>query len=429
MVEDISQLHGQVIGSGATNIIDNSSNIVTLKCSSCGAEVVIDTSTSTSTRCHWCKNTLSINQKVPNGTVPDIILPFDIKRESAMNCIEGFVKKRKFFAHPKFLKNINLDNIMGVYFPYIVVDINAHSTLIGEGEHQTGSYTVKKDDDEETYYEADIYHVERDFDIAICDLTVQSSMDKLNMNAEDKTNNIINYIMPFDIEHSIKYKSEYMKGYTSEKRDVNIDDLRLLVSNQSKDIARFAANETLKYYNRGVRWDKETINMKGQQWKAAYLPIWLYSYQEVKGDKKVLHYVAVNARTKETMGSIPIYKPKLIAISLLIELPFLQFFILAFFTKIFIFLPFLLLPGIIFYLIMCARYRNSSARHYHETETYRNVSNMVAVDQYLRNEDDLESPWMIGSNNNSVKVSSVSSINTYHIKKALEQAEKNISRK
>ena len=126
------------------------------------------------------------------------------------------------------------------------------------------------------------------------------------------------------------------------------------------------------------------------------------------------------------MGSISIYKPKLIAISLLIELPFLQFFILAFFTKIFIFLPFLLLPGIIFYLITCARYRNSSARHYHETETHRNVTNMVAVDQYLRNEDNLESPWMSGANNHSVRGSGISSS---PISNSLDAVARNLERK
>ena len=126
--------------------------------------------------------------------------------------------------------------------------------------------------------------------------------------------------MPFDIVNCVKWDANYLKGYTSEKRDVNIDQLRVLVATQSKDIARFAANDTLKLYDRGVRWDHEQFEIKGQQWKAAYLPVWLYSYQEVNGSKKTLHYVAVNARTKETMGSIPVHIPKLLGFSILVEL-------------------------------------------------------------------------------------------------------------
>ena len=66
--------------------------------------------------------------------------------------------------------------------------------------------------------------------------------------------------------------------------------------------------------------DSENLQVKGRQWKTAYLPVWLYSYLEKKGENSILHYVAVNARTKETMGSIPVHMPKLIGVSCLIEL-------------------------------------------------------------------------------------------------------------
>ena len=76
---------------------------------------------------------------------------------------------------------------------------------------------------------------------------------------------------------------------------------------QAKDIAKFAANDTITNYDRGVSWENDDFLIKGEQWKAAYLPIWLYSYVQINGSKKLIHYVAVNARTKKTMGSIPIY--------------------------------------------------------------------------------------------------------------------------
>ena len=43
---DITKLEGEVMGSGALDIAEDSQGIVTFKCSSCGAEVVIDTSES-----------------------------------------------------------------------------------------------------------------------------------------------------------------------------------------------------------------------------------------------------------------------------------------------------------------------------------------------------------------------------------------------
>jgi transcription elongation factor Elf1 len=302
MEKDISKLEGEVLGSGATDIIADVKDILTFKCSSCGAEVVIDTSSQASARCHWCRNTLSVNQQIPNGAIPDTVLPFKVSKADAKKEIETFVGKRKFYAHPEFRKEFTTDNIMGVYLPYMIVDANTHISLTGQGEHEVNRYTEKIGDRTITYYDADLYDVERDFDLTIEGLTIESSKDKLDTNSSNRTNNIINSIMPFDTENCVKWDANYIKGYTSEKRDTNVDDLKGIVEAQSKDIARFAANETLEDYDRGVRWDNENLKLKGQQWKAAYLPIWLYSYQEEKKDKKLLHYVAVNARTKKNYG-------------------------------------------------------------------------------------------------------------------------------
>ena len=407
MEEDAAKLTGKTIGSGAKDIIPDAKDIITIKCSSCGAEVVIDTASAAGARCHWCRNTLSINQQIPNGAIPDIVLPFKIEKEEAEASIKQFVGKRKFFANPKFKKEFTTVNIMGVYFPYLVVDANAHSNYIGNGEHQVRSYTVKDGDHYRTYYDADEYSVERDFDIAIEGLTVESSKDKLNNTAKDKTNNVINAIMPFDIENAVKWDANYLTGFTSEKRDVNIGDITPLVQTQVQDISRFAANESLTFYDRGVAWKTQNVNIKGEQWKAAYLPVWLYSYHELKGNKHILHYVAVNARTKETMGSVPIHMPLLLGMSALVELLGLFLMLFADWDEDWLFLSL----GIIFYLIMYGRYRNGSARHHHETETKKTVSNLKQNDSLVRRKTRLSSPRMSGANNHTVNGSTVGNKN------------------
>ena len=400
---DVSKLEGQVIGLGADKIIADTNEVLTFKCSSCGAEVVIDTNEATQARCHWCRNTLSVNQQIPNGAVPDMVLPFKLKKDDAKTEIEKFVGKRKFFAHPKFKQEFTTQNIMGVYLPYMVVDINSHSKLVGQGEHQVRSYTRGSGDNKQTYYDADLYHIEREFDLVIDDLTVESSSDKLQHKSSDKTNNIINSIMPFDTENSVKWNANYLKGYTSEKRDTNIEQLQGLVKTQAKDIARYKANETLKEYDRGVKWSSEELNVKGQQWAAAYLPVWLYSYQQIKSNgKKLLHYVAVNARTKETMGSIPIHMPKLFGISLLVEIvsliaiPFVRVFTDSDYAWLLAFL------GFIFFGLMYSKYRNSSARHYYEKETKSTMDDVKKVDKLLKNLTGLTNSRMSGANNSAI---------------------------
>lgn len=395
---NIADLKGKVIGSGAQDIDKSFDGILTLKCTSCGAEVVIDTNEVTNARCHWCRNTLSINQKIPNGSVPDVVLPFYIKKEDAALAIEEFVNKRKFFANTKFKQEFKTDNILGVYFPYMIVDVNAHCKLMGQGEHQTRRYTVKVGDSSHTYYDADLYNIEREFDIEIDDLTIEGSLDKLDKTNSNNTNNVINAIMPFDMMNAVKWDANYLKGYTSEKRDINISDIQPLAEIQSKDIARFAANDSLQFYDRGVCWANEYIDVKGQQWKSAYLPVWLYSYQEVKGDKKLLHYVAVNGRTKEVMGSVPINIPKLVLMSFLVEIIGVLMMSFIDFEYNWIFLTI----GFIFFIIIYSKYRNKDARHRHELETRRRVDNLRQVDNFVQAKRKLSNSRMTGANNNFV---------------------------
>ncbi len=399
MVEDIHLLEGQVIGSGATDIVADANDILTLKCSSCGAEVVIDTATVTQARCHWCRNTLSINQQIPNGSIPDAVLPFCVRKEEAKEQIESFVRKRNFFAHPQFKKEFTTENIMGVYFPYMVVDINAHAQFIGSGEQQRRKYIKGSGENAKTYYDADLYEIGREFDLTIHGLTVEASADKLQTTSLHKTNNVINAIMPFDIENCVKFDANYLKGYTSERRDTNLEQIKPIVEVQSKDIARHSCNETIKQYDRGVAWSKQNFVVKGQQWKVAYLPVWLYSYQQISGSSKRLHYVAVNGRTKEIMGSVPIHLPKLCISSFVVEIIGLLAMLFIDFSYNWLFL----LSGFIYFIFMYLQYRNSNARHTYEKDTKTMLFNLKKQDRFIKQQTGLTNTRMQGANHTTVQ--------------------------
>ena len=398
MMEDIAALNGKVIGSGAQNIVSDASDIVTFKCSSCGAEVVVDTASSMQARCHWCRHILSVNEQIPNGSVPDTLLPFKVAKEEAEGIIKGFVNKRKFFANPKFKKEFTTNNVIGVFFPYMLLDVNAHANFSGEGERQTRTYQVQNGDMRHTKYDADVYHVERDFDFTIQGLSIESSSNNLN-EVSGKTNNIINAIMPFDTENCVKFNANYLRGFNSEKRDVNIYNLKETAYEQSKDIARYTCNSTLGMYDRGVRWDNENLDIKGQQWTAAYLPVWLYSYLEVKGDKKLLHYVAVNARTKEVMGSVPIHIPMLLLASFIVEI----FGYIAASNIDWDYSWIFLSVGFIYFFVIYNIYRNTSARHTYEKETKREMKNLRKIDSFVRKNNGQTSSMMDGANNRTIR--------------------------
>ncbi len=383
--QSIDQLEGLSMGAGAQDIAEDANQVITLKCSSCAAEVAICADEAPNARCHWCRNILSLNNAVPNGSVPDLILPFSLDKEKAEISIQGFLKKRWFFAQTQFKREFTASNIFGVYLPYMIIDISAHVELEGEGEILAREYRVKHGKSSSFRYDANAYSISRSFDLFIDDLTLESSQDKLNHNDTTSTKNIINSILPFDTKNAIKWDANYLRGYHSENRDSNISDLSDIAHQQAIDIACEKARDLIKQYDRGIRWDDHNIDVKGEKWLAALLPVWLYSYQKKEHGK--LYYFAVNARTAETMGSVPLNYPRLALVSFIIF--FLTLLPLTF-TDAELAYAFLATAPCFAYCIYCY-YNNQDKRHMHEDETEASIDNIQKSDELYEHRSGLRS--------------------------------------
>ncbi|MEZ0578882.1 hypothetical protein [Nocardioides sp. MH1] len=307
--EGIDELEGTVIASGAQDIQADVADMVTFKCEACGAEVVVDTAHSLNARCHWCRHTLNVNQQIANGAVPDAVLPFKLTKDEAVEKIREFAGKRRLFAHRRFKAEFVPENVLGVYLPYLVIDARAESQYWGKGEVQTRRWTEKQGDSNVTYYAADVYQVARQVSFTVDDLTVEGSAERAQFGPAN-TNNIINTILPFDTKNAVQWNASYLVGFTSEKRDVNVEAMKPVLEDQLLSIGRSQVEGSLDRFGRGVRWEQEQVEIGGSRWVSMYLPVWLYSYQQESNG--LLHYIAVNARTGETMGSIPVSQPKLL---------------------------------------------------------------------------------------------------------------------
>ena len=312
--EGLDQLEGTVVASGAKDIDADVSALMSFKCTGCGAEVTVNTENAMTARCHWCRHVLGVNEQIANGAVPDAVLPFHIKKDDAVARIRQFVGKRQFFALKAFKQQFKPENVIGVYLPYMIVDSKASSDLEGHGEIKTREYQRGSDNNKTTYYDADVYQVERHVDFTVDDLPLESSANRGNLDTRVNTNNIINTILPFDTKNAAKWNASYLVGFSSEKRDLDVEQLRPHLEDQLLSIARSEVEASVGMYDRGVRWEREYLKVHGSRWVAMYLPVWLYSYQQP--GTKMLHYIAVNGRTGETMGSIPIQKWKLLLVAL-----------------------------------------------------------------------------------------------------------------
>ncbi|WP_227487326.1 hypothetical protein [Nocardioides malaquae] len=306
----LDDLTGTVISSGASDITADA-GMLTLKCSGCGSDVVVNVAEATSSRCHWCRHVLTVNEQVPNGAVPDAVLPFSVTRDQAVAHIKEFAGKRRLFAHRRFVKEFTPENVVGVYLPYMVVDSRASGSVQGVGEIETRRYTRGSGDNKRTVYDADVYRVERRVDFTVDDLTLESSSERASMNAFVNTNNVINTILPFDTKNAVQWNAHYLVGYTSERRDSDVSALVPALEHQLMSITRSEVQASTKRYDRGVRWESERLEVHGTRWVSMYLPVWLYSYYHQSAGKAMVHYIAVNGRTGETMGSVPVSHPRL----------------------------------------------------------------------------------------------------------------------
>ena len=314
--EGIDQLQGTVIASGARDIAADAASLMTFHCTACGAEVTINTENAMTARCHWCRHVFGVNEQVANGAVPDAVLPFHIKKEDAVARIRQFVDKRRLFALKAFKEQFTPENVSGVYLPYMIVDGNTSADVAGQGEIQTARYTRGSGDKKVTYYDADVYNVERHVDFTVDDLPLESSSERGNLDTKRNTNNIINTILPFDTKNAVKWNASYLVGLTSEKRDMDVEKLRPRLEESLLSIARAQVEKSVDKYDRGVRWEKERLDVHGTRWVSMYLPVWLYSYHQPGPNGGMLHYIAVNGRTGETMGSVPVQQWKLLMAAL-----------------------------------------------------------------------------------------------------------------
>jgi len=312
----IDQLKGRIIASGARDIDAAAASLMSFKCTGCGAEVTVNTESTMTARCHWCRHVFGVNEQVANGAVPDAVLPFHIKKDDAVARIRQFVDKRRLFALQAFKEQFTPENVIGVYLPYMIVDGNVSSDVAGQGEIETRRYTQGSGDKKKTYYDADVYQLDRHVDFTVDDLTLESSTERGNLDTRANTNNIINTILPFDTKNAVKWNASYLSGFTSEKRDRDVEHLQPRLEDQLLSIARAQVQASVRQYNRGVRWEQERLDVHGTRWVSMYLPIWLYSYHQPGSKGGLLHYIAVNGRTGETMGSVPVQQWKLLLAAL-----------------------------------------------------------------------------------------------------------------
>jgi hypothetical protein len=277
--EGIDDLEGTVVASGARDIAADAAAVMTFKCTGCGAEVTVNTENAMTARCHWCRHVFGVNEQVANGAVPDAVLPFHIKKDDAVARIRQFVDKRALFALKEFKEQFTPENVVGVYLPYMIVDGKASADVAGQGEIETRRYTVGSGDKKKTYYDADVYQVERHVDFTVDDLPLESSATRQagregQHQQHHQHDPAVRHQERGEVERVLPVGLQLGEARPGRGAAAPAPRDQLLSIARARSRNRWTATVA------ACAGTPKASDVHGSRWVAMYLPVWLYSYHQ-----------------------------------------------------------------------------------------------------------------------------------------------------
>lgn len=260
-------------------------------CPSCGANIITEQSTA-ATACFYCHAPVVLADKLTGDAEPNLVIPFKISKEQALDKFNAWIKKKRFLPKGLFGKDKNT-LLQGVYFPYWLVDSKLNAFFSGTGEvistWTTGNHRHVKTDTYQVYREG------------ILDI---NEIGKNALSANDRS--LAEGIFPYDMKDAEPFLAQYLLGFQAEQRDLYKEDITPLIQN---DLAQFSTqllSNTVTGY-KAVQPQNTNYRLINQQWRYILLPVWAVTYQH--GDKR--YFYAMNGQTGKVVGEVPISKAKL----------------------------------------------------------------------------------------------------------------------
>ncbi|MBO4251590.1 MAG: hypothetical protein J5911_02895 [Clostridia bacterium] len=266
----------------------NADETVVFRCANCGARIVLAKGETAKT-CPFCGTAHVQKTEELAGLKPDAVLPFAIGREKAVEFSKNWAKKR-FFAPSKFKKNINVDNVNGVYVPCFTFDSNTTSTYQGRiGKHYTT--TVGSGKNQRTVTRTEWRNISG---------THSQFFDDLAITAGDKCGQKeLDGIAPYDTNSGKEYKEQYLLGFMAYHYDHELSECWDSAKGKMDQIIR--KNILSKYDYDVVDYLNVSTTHDSVKYKYVMLPVYVGNYSF----KQKLYNFFVNGTTGKTFGKYP----------------------------------------------------------------------------------------------------------------------------
>ncbi len=263
-------------------------------CISCGAplENVILEHTS-ATKCPNCGTYVVLDERVQGTYEPQLILPFRISKNKAIDLLKSEFGKR-VFTPAGFLSNASVSKIEGTYVPFFMYDYDTSTEYQGTGtkvRHWTsGDYE---------YTETSYYDIHRSMD---------ATFDKVPVDASDyMEDQYMDLLEPYAYEGLEQFQEKYMSGFFGEKYNRSEEELAPRAVEKIKTAIESLIGESITGYTTVT---KKSMDANASKKKVDYalLPVWEYVFRY----KNVNYKFHVNGQTGKVVGKTPVAKDKVV---------------------------------------------------------------------------------------------------------------------
>lgn len=275
-------------------------------CSSCGGKVIIN-GTEISTICVYCGSPSVVFERISKEKAPEFILPFKINQELALQNVREKLNEGKFI--PKDVKDIQLNQVRGIYIPYWICDgIHAETTVHAQLESRgyDNSFGGNYRNPERVWRGTSGI-------MEFSNLTQDASLD-LPDDASLR-------LEPFDLRDLKFFNEGYLLGFYANLSDINKSDL---ISAVNKRMNVVFEQEALGFRNYDENKCKKKVSntLINEDVRYALLPVWFISF-DYRGKH---HTMLVNGESGKVVGGIPwknsTFAPYVIGLGILLSAGF-----------------------------------------------------------------------------------------------------------
>ena len=255
-------------------------------CESCGGEIIVD-ETTTSTTCPYCGNNLLVSKQLSGDLKPNLVIPFKNDKDNVLTCLKGFFKKKPLLPRTFSRDNV-VEEVKPLYVPFWLFDADVEGKVRFKGE-----ISRRWSDANYDYKEVKYYSLVRGGEIAFDHVPVDGSQKM-----EDK---LMESIEPYNFEEAVEFNAGYLAGYAADRYDVDKDVTFNRATERFRDGTVQAFRSDIHGYE-NVCLDDSNIQLSNTKTTYALYPVWILNSKW--RDKS--YRFAVNGQTGKVAGDLPV---------------------------------------------------------------------------------------------------------------------------